>query len=610
MSGTPSVLLHVTQALDLAVIATAVAVLSQQARARHFLATKWALAMFSDLALVVLLGFLPVDDDGSLLRHGYTVLVVSVLLLVPYLLVRFALSLGAVGERTHRVAVALTGVQLAATVVSPPFPEPGEHRSGWFTAYVVLVLVGWTVQSVLAATGLWRAGRGQPSVVRRRMQALGTGAVLLALALVASGASSGASTSVQVATSLAGVAAVCLLVVAFVVPPWLRAAWRSADLMRLGHAERGLMAAVTEQEVASSIVPVVIQLFGAKAGALVDEKGTTITALGTTDAELAQLVRQLRTHPKNEVVVRDEDGWFACRLTTGWLVVRPGSFAPLLGPAEMHLLDRAGSFADLALQRCRLFAEQTRSQRATEATNAELQTLIYSVSHDLRNPIISVLGYVDVLAREHAGQLQGEGEHYLQRISVNALYMQSLIQDLLELSRIGRSEPPAQAVPLGELAESVAHELRTQHPDLAVSVLGSFPVVWMSELRARQLLTNLMDNAAKYGRDGERVIVQAEVTTTGGAVITISDDGRGVPEHLRDKAFDVFERLDAAHTDLPGTGMGLPICRRIVDTVGGSIALCGPASGLSSGTTAVVELPRPVIIGWSDVRALEKEHAR
>jgi signal transduction histidine kinase len=130
----------------------------------------------------------------------------------------------------------------------------------------------------------------------------------------------------------------------------------------------------------------------------------------------------------------------------------------------------------------------------------------------------------------------------------------------------------------------------------------------MSELRARQLLTNLMDNAAKYGRDGELVTVQACTTSSGGAVITISDDGRGVPEHLRDKAFDVFERLDAAHTDLPGTGMGLPICRRIVETVGGSITLSGPADGLESGTTVTVELPRSVIIGWSEVRALEKEH--
>jgi signal transduction histidine kinase len=607
MSTTPA-LVHVAQALDLAVVVTAVAVLARQARARHSPATRWALAMFSDLAVIVLVSFFPVHDDGGLLRHGYTVLLVSVLLLVPYLLVRFALSLGAVSTRVHRLALGLTGAELVATLASPRFPQPGEHRSGWFTAYVVLVLVGWTGQSVVAAAGLWRSGQGQPSVVRRRMQALGTGAVMLALALVASGATGDTSTSLQVTTSLAGVAAVCLLVIAFVVPPWLRAGWRATDLVRLGHAERGLMTAVTEQEVATAIVPAVVQLFGATGGALIDERGEAITAVGTTEAELTELLRELRTHPKNEVVVRNAHGWFACRLNPGWLVVRPGSFAPLFGPAEMHLLDRAGSFADLALQRCRLFAEQARSQKATEATNAELQTLIYSVSHDLRNPIISVLGYVDVLAREHAGQLKGDGEHYLQRISVNALYMQNLIQDLLELSRIGRSEPPPQAVPLGELAESVAHELRSQHPGRSISVIGTFPVAWLSELRARQLLTNLMDNAAKYGRDGELVTVQACTTSSGGAVITISDDGRGVPEHLRDKAFDVFERLDAAHTDLPGTGMGLPICRRIVETVGGSITLSGPADGLESGTTVTVELPRSVIIGWSEVRALEKEH--
>jgi signal transduction histidine kinase len=131
----------------------------------------------------------------------------------------------------------------------------------------------------------------------------------------------------------------------------------------------------------------------------------------------------------------------------------------------------------------------------------------------------------------------------------------------------------------------------------------------MSELRARQLLTNLMDNAAKYGRDGGTVTVQAEATASGGAVITICDDGPGIPEHLRDKAFDVFERLDAAHTEVPGTGMGLPICRRIADTVGGSITPAGPVPGRETGTTVSVELPRSAVIGWSEVRAIEKEHA-
>ena len=610
VASQPTALLHVTQAVNLTAVVCAVAVLLHKRRTHRSPADTWALAMFSDLGLIVLLGFFPVHDDGSLLRHGYTVAVVCVLLLVPYLLVRFALSLGAVSPRLHRFAAALTCLQLLATLVSPRFPQTGEARSGWFTAYLVLVLVGWTTQSFLSAAGLWAAGKGQPSVVRRRMQALSTGAVVLALALVSSSGADEPGGAVQVVTTLIGVAGIFLLVLAFVVPSWLAAAWRASDLVRLGTAERGLMSAVTPEQVATEIVPAVVQLFGAAGAALLDGHGRVVAAQGTTEDLLAHLNQELSGHGPEHVVLHTRDGGFACRLSEGWLVVRPGAFAPLYGSAEMQLLDRVGSFADLALQRCRLFEEQARSRRSLEATNAELQTIIYSVSHDLRNPIISVLGYLDVLAREHSGQLQGDGEHYLQRISVNALYMQNLIQDLLELSRIGRSEPPPQAVPLGDLAESVAQELRAQHPDCTLTVAGGFPVAWMSELRARQLLTNLMDNAAKYGQGHAHVVVRAEAGEAGEAVLTVSDDGRGIPEHLREKAFDVFERLDAAHTEVPGTGMGLPICKRIVDTLGGTITLSGAAEGIASGTTVSVVLPKTCVLGWSPLHAPEKESAR
>ncbi|MGB8650576.1 MAG: HAMP domain-containing sensor histidine kinase [Mycobacteriales bacterium] len=607
-AGQPVVLLHVSQAVNLTVVVSAVVVLARGGRVRRSPAAGWALAMFSILALIVVLGFFPVSDDGSLLRHGYTVLLVCVLLLVPYLLIRFAYSLGAVGRRTHQVALALTLLQLAFTAGSPPFPKAGAPRSGWFTAFVVVVLVGWTTQSVLSAVGLWSAGRGQPSVVRHRMRTLSTGAVILALALVGSAGSSTPGTALQVVTTLIGVLGICLLVVAFVVPRWLGEIWRADDLQRLGTAERSLMAAVTPTEVATAIVPAVMQLFGASGAALLDKDGRPLGVDGYDDVELSGLHAQLLAEHRDEVLSVTRDGGFACRLSDGWLVVRAGAFAPMFGTAEILLLDRVGSFVDLALQRCQLFEQEARSRQAAEAANAELQTLIYSVSHDLRNPIISVLGYLDVLAEEHAGELQGEGPHYLRRISVNALYMQSLIQDLLELSRIGRSEPAPQAVVLGALAESVAQEVRVMHPSCDISVGGSFPVVWMSELRARQLLTNLIDNAAKHSQGEATVRVEALEEGSGGAVLTVTDNGRGIPPHYREKAFEVFERLDAAHGDVPGTGMGLPICKRIVESVGGSIVLDGPPAHQPTGTTVRVLFPGPVVQSWSAPHPTEQEN--
>jgi signal transduction histidine kinase/uncharacterized membrane protein YhaH (DUF805 family) len=602
----PTVVLHAAQLVELAVLTVAVVVLARRWRDRRSEATGWALAMFALFAAIVAVSFLDVTDDGSLLRHSYTVVLVSVLLLIPYLLVRFTASLGALGRRACRLAAVLTVAQLAATVVSPRFPEPGEPRTTWFTAYVLLVLVGWTAQSAMSAVGLWSAGRGQPSVVRRRMRTLSAGAVVVVIALVSSAGSSAPSTTSQTVTTLIGVLGICLLVLAFVVPSWLRAAWREQDLAALAVAERGLMAAVTPDEVAATIVPALVQLFGARGAALLGSDGRPLLAEGLPDYWLRQLDAEL---VGAERVVMTDDGAFACRMSKGWLVVRAGSFAPVFGPAELALLERISAFVDLALQRCQLFEQEAQSRRAAEAANAELQTFVYSVSHDLRNPIISVLGYLDVLEQEHAGELTGEGPHYLSRISVNALYMQSLIQDLLELSRIGRSEPPSQAVAVGALAESVAHEVHTQHPGCELSVEGEFPVLWMSDLRARQLLTNLIDNAAKHAQGQARVTVRAVADPGGGATVLIADNGRGVAPAYREKAFEVFERLDAARTQTPGTGMGLPICKRIVESLGGTIALEGPPDWAPTGTTARIQLPADVVRGWSPLlRTTQKEN--
>lgn len=606
----PTTFLHVSQVVNFAALALATVVLWRRWRTDKSEATGWALAMFAVFALIAAAGSVPVKDDGSLLRHGYTVVLICVLLLIPYMLVRFAYSLGAVSTRSHRIAVWLTVAALLATLASPRFPQPGEPRTDWFTAYVVVILIGWTVQSVLTANGLRTAGNGQPSVIRHRMHTLSLGAVVMTLALVSSAASNSAGTTSQVITTLFGVLGICLLVLAFVVPRWLRAAWRAADLVDLGTAERGLMTAVTPKEVAVAIVPAVVRLFGAGGAALLDTKGRAIVSQGLSADDLTRLHDQLLSCDPNVPVAAIGDGGLACRLNEGWLVVQAGTFAPVFDATELSLLDRVGSFIDLALQRCKLLDQEIGSRRTAEAAAAELETLIYSVSHDLRAPIISVLGYLDLLAREHAGQLLGDGSHYLERISVNAMYMQSLIEDLLELSRIGRSEPPPKAVDMGALAESVAQEVRLTHPGCDISVEGSFPVLWMSEVRARQLLTNLVDNAAKHAQEAVRVDVQALSDRSGGAVLLITDNGNGIAPHYRDKAFDVFERLDAARTETPGTGMGLPICKRIAESLGATITLEGPPAGSPTGTTVRIALPDSVVQAWTTPRIpYEKENA-
>jgi len=91
-------------------------------------------------------------------------------------------------------------------------------------------------------------------------------------------------------------------------------------------------------------------------------------------------------------------------------------------------------------------------------------------------------------------------------------------------------------------------------------------------------------------------------------VLTVADNGHGIPPEYWEKAFEVFERLDAAHSDVPGTGMGLPICKRIVESVGGTITLDGPAAGQPTGTTVRVVLPRAILQAWSSPHLSEQEN--
>lgn len=599
-----------SQVVNLAAALVATAVL---ARRRHLHGTAgigWALAMFGVFTAVLVVGIFPVVDDGSFLRHGYTVLLVSVLLCIPYLLVRFAHALDAVGPRGHRVAVVLTVLQILATVFSPVFPAAGEPRSAWFTGYVVLILVGWTTQSAISALGLWRAGYGQPRVVRNRLRVLATGTIVLASALVLSAGSGTPGTVVLVITTLVGVVGIYLLVFAFVLPGWVRAAWRAPDLVELGHAERSLMVVTTPEQVGEAVVPAVLRLFGATGAVMLDGHGRSIVTRGLSSAELDALVELVGTLPVADgALVANGSNVSASRLGDGWLVVKAGPAAPVFDSSEISLLERVCTFGSLALERGRLFEQQEANRRAVEAAAAELQTLIYSVSHDLRNPILSILGYLDVLEQDFSGQLPEDGAHYLERISVNAIYMQNLIQDLLELSRIGRNEPPSHQVPLGELAASVAQEIQVLHPQCVVTISGEFPSVWMSELRARQLLTNLLENAAKYSPDDPRVEVSAQASPDGGATLLIVDHGLGIPDRHREKAFEVFERLSAATTDIPGTGMGLPICKRIIESVGGSITLEGPETGAESGTTVRLSFPGAAVRAWSEPHT-ERQAAR
>jgi len=241
------------------------------------------------------------------------------------------------------------------------------------------------------------------------------------------------------------------------------------------------------------------------------------------------------------------------------------------------------------------------SRRELERTNAELETLVYSASHDLKSPMVSLLGYLEYLRLDYSQLLGEEGNHYLERMSDCTLYMQRLIHDLIDLSRVGRSGGELAEVDLGTLVRTIVDDAAAAHPGMEFRI-GHLPVVTADPISFRQLYTNLIDNAVRHGgRDDLAVTIAAASHADGTLELWVSDDGDGIPVEHRERVFGVFERLDAPSTG-GGTGMGLAICRKIVELLGGSIAIHDSLSAESlsdrTGTEARILLPAGVLSLW------------
>jgi two-component system sensor kinase FixL len=251
----------------------------------------------------------------------------------------------------------------------------------------------------------------------------------------------------------------------------------------------------------------------------------------------------------------------------------------------------SGVLRDIS-ERKRAEAALAAANRELERANAELETLVYSASHDLKSPMVSLLGYLEYLRLDHGEALGPEGNHYLDRMADSTLYMQQLIHDLIDLSRVGRSGTEPVEVDLGRLVRAIAEDAGAANPGTEVRV-GRLPVLSGDPVGFRQLFTNLIDNAVRHGgRSDLVVVVDGRECPDGGVELSARDNGRGVPAEHRERVFGVFERLEGPSTS-DGTGMGLAICRKIVEVLGGGIGIQG-----EHGTDVRIVLPAAVTVRW------------
>ncbi len=276
----------------------------------------------------------------------------------------------------------------------------------------------------------------------------------------------------------------------------------------------------------------------------------------------------------------------APKLGADELGVLTEAFNQMLGRIEDQ--DRALRASQDELQRYATELEQRVEERTHElqerhealrrnaaellAANTELDAFAYSVSHDLRAPLRSIDGFSQVLLEDYGAKLDEAGQDSLRRVRAATQRMGTLIDDLLKLARITRTEIRAEAVDLSDLARDIAAELQRATPERQVEFTIAPRLKARGDPRLlRVVLDNLLRNSWKYTAKQARPQIEfGSVEENGGQAFMVRDNGAGFDMKYADKLFGVFQRLHSA-ADFEGTGVGLATVRRIINRHGGRI---------------------------------------
>ncbi len=217
-------------------------------------------------------------------------------------------------------------------------------------------------------------------------------------------------------------------------------------------------------------------------------------------------------------------------------------------------------------------AEQDLAQKVDELarSNADLEQFAYVASHDLQEPLRMVVAYTQLLSERYRGKLDENADTFLGYASEGALRMQVLIQDLLAFSRVGRNGTSGRAdcdSVMKEVLQTLASAIQESG---AVVAHAGLPVVWADRTQIVQVFQNLIGNAIKFrGEEPPLVTVTAEPAGEDW-LFSVSDNGIGIAPEYAENVFAIFQRLHT-RAEYPGNGIGLAICKKIIERYGGKI---------------------------------------
>jgi signal transduction histidine kinase len=579
--------------LNLAVFTLAAIVALVQWRAGRGRGAFWAAAAFVTLAFVADAGRLFPEDDETFWSFVALHSLIALLVLFPYFLYRFTTSFQPPTRQLERLLGLMTVVVLVWTYVLPDIPEEGEPRSAGWLAYLVAFLIHWTTLSVVVTVRLWRAGRGQPNVARRRMQllAVASAAITVAIFFAAFGDGDDDSASVfELLTALIATASA----VAFLLglwPPWmLRALWRRPEVERVQAAIADLMGATSEREIADRVLEPMADLVGARAVALRDTDGRVIGSHGASAKMLAAADAGRREIESGEVMVFE--------IPSGSLLVWTTPYAPFFGHDELATLRTLGALTGLALDRARLFAVERDARVALERADEVKTNFVALAAHELRTPVATIDGIVGTLATR-GDMLPPDQRQLLEdTLRQQSGHMRQLVDQLLDLSRLDAEavaiEPRALAV--RDHVESVVNASAAAANREKVVIEIEPDLEAMADATAfDRIVANLVVNALRHGEPP--IVVSAERRDRHFR-LAVQDHGPGVPAEFVPDLFERFTRSRQAGERVAGTGLGLAIARSYAKAHGGDLLY---ESGRPRGARFQLVLPvEPVLHGATE----------
>lgn len=240
--------------------------------------------------------------------------------------------------------------------------------------------------------------------------------------------------------------------------------------------------------------------------------------------------------------------------------------------------------------------ELRRSNRETQARNAEIEQFIYTVSHDLKSPLVTVQGFAGLLERDVREGRTDRLAEFTQQIKSGVAQMAELIDDLSNLSRVGRIMRPPEPVDFSDLARKVVrlHQHEIEERRIQVEVQEDLPTIHVDKERIADVIEIVVSNAIRYGSTGESPRIAIGGQVTGDEVwFFVRDNGPGIPERYHKRIFELFEHLE---TNAEGTGVGLTIVRRAMEVHGGRVWV---ESSPGQGTTFWLAFPQSVLSGPS-----------